>query len=199
MRMLIGLLTVMITQRSACAQSTIVSEDALFESKIRPIFAEHCHKCHGPKKTRGGLRLDSRAALMRGGDGGTIIVPGQPEKSRLIQALRHIDGADLRMPPDKKLPEHVIADFTAWVKRGAVWPAERSPAATETVAKHWAFQPVRKPPAPHDPTGWAANPIDCFIAAKWNEQGLRPVAPADARTLLRRLYFDLIGLPPTVE
>ncbi len=199
MRSLTAMLVIFMALGAAYAQLPVGGDESFFEAKIRPVLTEQCFKCHGPKKVSGGLRLDARTSLMRGGEGGAVVVAGQPEKSRLIQALRHIDGAELKMPPDKKLPEHIVADFTAWVKRGAVWPAEQTPGTIDAALKHWAFQPVRKPPVPHDPTGWAANPIDCFILAKLNEQGLRPVAQADGPTLLRRLYFDVVGLPPAVH
>src|SRR5262245_21689671 len=148
--------------------------EAFFETKIRPVLAEHCWKCHSSKKTSGGLRLDLRERLMRGGESGAVVVPGQPEKSRLIAALQHRDGAELKMPPTKKLPDHVIADFASWVKRGAIWPAESTVPSTSSASDHWAFQPARKPAVPAEPKGWAANPIDCFILAKLQERGLRP-------------------------
>ena len=190
------LLLVVLTGR-AHAQAAV--DESFFEAKIRPILVEHCFKCHGPEKTSGGLRLDSRASLLRGGQSGAVVVPGQPEKSLLLQALRHDDGAELKMPPNKKLAEHVIADFETWVRRGVAWPVNGQAAAQDSGSKHWSFQPVKKPAVPHDPTGWAANPIDSFIAAKLRERGLRPVAPATPQTLLRRVYFDLIGLPPTPD
>jgi hypothetical protein len=181
------------------ASAQAPADEAFFETRIRPVLAEQCWKCHGPKKTSGGLRLDSRERMMGGGENGAVIVPGQPEKSRLIAALQHRDGAELKMPPTKKLPDQVIADFAAWVRRGAIWPVEHAVPSTSSASDHWAFQPVRRPPVPADPTGWAAHPIDCFILAKLQERGLRPVAQADGTTLLRRLYFDVIGLPPTPE
>jgi hypothetical protein len=197
MRFLVSFNLILVGMGQASAQ--LPADESFFELKIRPVLAEQCWKCHGSKKTSGGLRLDSRERMIRGGENGAVVVLGQPEKSRLIEALRHRDGAELKMPPTKKLPDHVIADFAAWVKRGANWPAEPTASSTPSTSNHWAFQPVRKPAVPADPSGWAANPIDCFILAKLRERGLHPVAPADAPMLLRRLYFDVIGLPPTVE
>jgi hypothetical protein len=173
--------------------------DLFFEARIRPVLAGTCFKCHGDRKTSGGLRVDSRQALLEGGDRGPALVPGDPDRSLLIQALRHTEGTKLRMPPGKKLPASTVADFTLWVKQGAAWPATRPRTDLPAAARHWAFQPVRKPPPPADPTGWSANAIDRFIRARQKEHGLQPVAPADRRTLLRRVYFDLIGLPPTPE
>src|SRR5262249_30996101 len=109
------------------------------------------------------------------------------------QAIRYSHD-EIKMPPDKRLPDAVVTDFTKWVKDGAVWP--KKTAITFREQKHWAFEPVKKVMPPKDPTGWAKNPIDEFIAAKWQEKGLRPVGPADKRVLLRRVYLDLIGLPP---
>jgi hypothetical protein len=180
------------------AQSGRDSEDTFFELKIRPVLAGTCFRCHGGAKVSGGLRVDSRAALLKGGESGPALVPGTPEQSLIIQALRQDEGAEVRMPPGKRLPDQTIADFAAWVRRGAAWPAA-SPGVAFHATRHWAFQPVRKPQPPADPSGWSANAIDSFIAAGLRGQGLRPVAPADRRTLLRRVSFDLVGLPPTPE
>jgi mono/diheme cytochrome c family protein len=171
-----------------------------FEKKVRPILAENCHKCHGPDKQMGGLRLDSRAAVLE------VVVPNQPDKSRLVKAIRH-DG-DIKMPQKGKLPDADIATLTAWVKMGAPWPeaAAVRPAATSTFAitdkdrEFWSFRPVKEPAVPKLSGRYpVSNPIDNFILAKLEAKGLKPVAPADRRTLIRRAYFDLIGLPPTPE
>lgn len=170
-------------------------DDTFFELKIRPVLAGTCFKCHGGTKTSAGLRVDSRAALLEGGDSGPALVPKAPEKSLLLAALRH--QGDVKMPPGKKLPEAVAADFERWIKDGAAWPAKataRNPFAAE---KHWAFQPLKKPPVPADPAGWSNHPIDQFLSAKWREHDLKPVRQADRRAMLRRVYFDLIGLPPS--
>jgi hypothetical protein len=173
-----------------------------FESRVRPVLAEQCLSCHGPKKQRGGLRLDSAAALRQGGDNGPILVPGHPEKSPLIQAVRQEGDVKMPPPPRTALPSKAVADLTAWVKMGAPWPADKgAPAAVsvwEAAKKHWAFQPVREPalPAVKDP-GWAETPVDRFILAALEANGLSPSPDADRRTLLRRVTFDLTGLPPT--
>jgi hypothetical protein len=183
----------------APADETGGRADDLFELEIRPILAQTCFPCHGGKKTSGGLRVDSREALLKGGDGGPAIVPAHAEQSSLIRAIRHEDEA-LKMPPSRRLPDRSVSAFTAWVERGAEWPAasgKKEPATSFRREHHWAFQPVRHVEPPADPTGWSISPIDRFIAAEYRTSGLRPVSDADRRTLLRRVTFDLIGLPPT--
>jgi hypothetical protein len=169
-----------------------------FASKVRPVLAASCVKCHGEKKSRGGLRLDARAALLAGGDNGPAIVPGDPEKSLLIQAVRH-RHAEIKMPPDGKLPAAVVADLAAWVKDGAVWSGGRVASAAPSEQSHWAFEPLADAAPPPDPSGWSEGPIDRFVRAKQRQRGLAPAPPADRRTLLRRVTFDLTGLPPTPE
>lgn len=184
---------------------------AFFEKKIRPVLIEHCYKCHSTnaEKVRGELLLDSRAGVRAGGINGPIIVPGRPEKSPLIRALRHIDP-DTAMPPKGKLPDAVIADFETWVRMGAPDPRDDPVGAAPSkyvvdpvkARSHWAFQPPRLPPVPEiiEPGDSAPlPPIDAFVAAARQAKGLRAVGPADRRLLLRRVYFDLIGLPPTPE
>ncbi len=185
-----------------------------FESKVRPVLVQHCYSCHSAKaeKLKGGLLLDSREGVLKGGDSGPAIVAGQPEKSRLVQAVRQVDK-DLAMPPKSKLSDAVIADLSAWVKMGAPWPKETPPAAgaaaggTKTTAdydrlrkEHWAWQPLRKPepPAVKD-AAWPADDLDRFILARLEEKGLAPAGPADPYTLIRRVSFDLTGLPPSAE
>jgi len=173
-----------------------------FEAKIRPVLADSCYKCHSTlaEKVKGGLLLDSREALLKGGDSGLVLVPGDPESSLLIKAVRYTDP-DLQMPKDKKLPDDQIADLVAWVKMGA--PDPRSATAdqrkwTDNKTNHWAWQPVRRVAIPEvSDTNWCQTPVDHFILAKLDEQGLKPSPPADKRTLIRRASFDLIGLPPT--
>jgi hypothetical protein len=173
--------------------------ETLFELKVRPVLTGTCFKCHGGKKTSGGLRVDSREALLKGGDNGPAIVPGDPQGSLLVQAIRHEHDA-IKMPPDKRLRDDVVADFAAWIRQDAIWPkaAENWAKGTPEVT-HWAFAPVKPVSPPPDPIGWSRNPIDRFLAAKWRAQGLRPVPLADKRTLIRRLTFDLTGLPPTPQ
>jgi hypothetical protein len=171
--------------------------ESFFDSKIKPTLKGTCLPCHGGKKTRGGLRLDSRASLLRGGNHGPALVPGDPAKSLLIQTLRYAHE-EIKMPPVKQLPVAVADDFAAWVKNGAIWP-QSSTLKSVTSQNHWAFQPIKKVEPPVDPSGWSANPIDRFVHARLIAEGLQPARPADKRTLIRRITFDLIGLPPTPE
>jgi hypothetical protein len=175
-----------------------------FEAKVRPVLAENCYSCHGPKRQQGGLRLDSRGDLLKGSDTGPVVLPGAPEKSPLVRALAH-DG-EIKMPPRGKLAPEAVAALTEWVTLGAPWPeAAAAPAggATQAAAastKHWAFQPVRKPALPAvKNAAWAKNPIDLFIIAKLEAKGLPPAPPAERRALLRRVTFDLTGLPPSPD
>ncbi len=172
-----------------------------FEARVRPVLAEHCWKCHGPKKQMSGLRLDSRAALLQGGDDGPAVVPGHPEKSALIRAVRH--AGPLKMPPKGKLPPQAVADLAAWIKMGAPWPAAQPPAVAKSAdawRTHWAFQPVRDPPLPAvRAADWPRTSVDRFILSALEAKGLTPSPAADRRTLIRRATFDLLGLPPTPE
>jgi len=171
-----------------------------FESKVRPVLAERCFRCHGPEKQKNGLRLDSRETMLRGGESGPVIVPGQPEKSLVMQAIQQM--GELKMPPDEKLPAEEIANLGAWIKAGAPWPGSvvaKEP-VPETWKTHWAFQSVKKPTPPlvqHQDR--VQTPIDAFILVELERHGLKLSTPADKRTLLRRASFDLIGLPPTSE
>ncbi len=207
-----GLLAVLIAPGATSGQEKPAEPSAaaarFFESKVRPILADNCHKCHGEMKQRGGLRLDSRAAILTGGEQGPAIVPGQPEKSRLIKAIRHEE--DLRMPPTKKLTKEQIADLTQWVAMGAPWAGTEATAGApvrrgefQITAKdraHWAFQPVKRSAVPEvKDQSWISNPIDAFILARLEAKGLRPNPPAAKHELLRRLYYDLTGLPPTPQ
>jgi hypothetical protein len=171
-----------------------------FEKKIRPVLVDSCYSCHSAeaKSVKGSFRLDTKELLLRGGDTGPAIVPGDPDKSLLIKAIRHADK-DLAMPPKKKLAAEVVADFEVWVKRGA--PDPRVPAAAaKPAANHWAFKAPAEPTLPTvKRAAWAKNPIDLFILAKLEAKGLAPAPEADRRTLIRRLSFDLAGLPPKPE
>ncbi|HUY35804.1 MAG TPA: PSD1 and planctomycete cytochrome C domain-containing protein [Pirellulales bacterium] len=191
------------------ASAASAQDIAQFEKKVRPLLLARCVKCHGAEKSEAGLRLDSAAALAAGGDSGPVVVAGKPDDSPLIQAVRQT--AELKMPPDGKLDEIEVAELVAWVAAGAAWPADvhgqQANATAATPVKFtaeqkafWAFQPVHDPPPPDvKATGWPTSPIDCFILAPLERQGLSPAPPADKRTLLRRVSFDLIGLPPTPE
>ena len=168
-----------------------------FESRIRPLFVEHCIGCHGPAKQKAELRLDSAEAFRKGGVSKSLVVPGEPAKSLLLKAVRHVDGVSA-MPPSKKLSDREIADLTRWVADGAYYPQATS--GVKGNATHWAFIPAKDQSLPtvKDP-GWVKTPIDQFILAKLEANGLRPAAPADKRTMLRRVTFDLTGLPPSSE
>jgi hypothetical protein len=165
------------------------------------VLSEHCYKCHGPEKQKAALRLDSREAVLKGTDIGPIVVIGKPDESTLIQSIRH--QGDSKMPEkEDKLPDTQIAALTEWVKMGVPWPENDKPAAgarEEAAKKHWAFQPVRDPAVPQiaDAAKWAKSDLDRFILAKLEPAGLHPSPPADPRTLLRRMTYDLLGLPPT--
>ncbi|MHC5539905.1 DUF1549 domain-containing protein, partial [Singulisphaera rosea] len=180
------------------ADSTGESE-VFFETKIRPVLAETCFPCHGGKKVGGGLRVDSREGLLNGGDEGPAIVPGQPGESVLLQAIRY-QHESIRMPPGRRLPDVVVADFERWIKTGAPWPKPTPSSKRSFEAQpHWAFEPVKPVTVPDDPNDSTHHPIDRFISASRTAHGLTRVEPAEKRTLLRRLSFDLIGLPPTPE
>tara|TARA_B100000683_G_scaffold225825_1_gene224520 strand:- start:1400 stop:3778 length:2379 start_codon:yes stop_codon:yes gene_type:complete len=168
-----------------------------FESKIRPVLATHCFECHG-HKDKGGLKLDSREAILQGGDSGPAIVLGKPQKSLLMTAVQHADS-ELEMPPKKKLPPEAIADLSQWIRAGAVWPEGKglgfaTGEITDEQRKHWAYQPLKGNPA-QTPAG--ENFIDAHVRGRLKEQGLQSVNLADRRTLIRRVTFNLTGLPPT--
>jgi hypothetical protein len=179
-----------------------------FEKRVRPLLAANCFPCHSSELAEAGLRLDARAAALTGGDSGPALIPGEPDKSRLVEAIGY-RNVDLRMPPKGKLADEQIGVLTAWVKMGAPWPeaAVRAPApeagfkVTAKDREFWSFQPVKQPPVPdiRNPKSEIRNPIDRFVLAKLEEKGLRPSPAADKRTLLRRVTFDLVGLPPTPE
>jgi len=178
---------------------------AFFEAKIRPILVEHCYKCHASdaKNVRGGLLLDTRAGIRRGGESGPAVVPNEVDESLLLSALRH---ESFEMPPDRKLADSIIADFEKWITMGTPDPREgevrASPVGVDIEAgkKFWCFHPITRPDVPTVKNElWAATDVDRFILNRLESKGLAPVADADRRTLLRRVYFDLIGLPPTPE
>ena len=197
---------------AAPAESGASAEQvAFFEKSIRPVLAEKCYKCHSAEseKVKGGLLLDTRDGIRGGGDSGHAVVPGNLEESLLIKALRYTDK-DIAMPPEKsggKLPAAVIADFEKWVKMGAPDPRESSGGKVAKkkidfveARKFWAFQLPRAAPLPPvKDTAWPRTDIDRFVLAGLEAKNLKPVADADPRVLIRRIYFDLIGLPPTPE
>lgn len=181
------------------------SEQKFFESKIRPLLAKQCFGCHGEIQAKGDLRLDTAAAFWKGGKSGRLTAGKDPAASLLIQAVDYRHA--LKMPPSGKMSAGEIADLTRWVTMGAPWP-ESAPAGgprrtgeiTEEDRRFWAYQPVRKPSVPQVKNrGFVRGPIDAFVLAGLESEGLQPAAEADRRTLIRRATFDLTGLPPTPE
>jgi cytochrome c553 len=181
----------------------------VFESKIRPLLVNNCYNCHSADtNAKGGLRVDDRNGLLIGGDRGPAVVPGEPAKSRLIEAVSYTNPK-LQMPPKKQLSAEEVADLTQWVRDGAAWPGEVIPLANfqkpnaryEQLRKeHWAWKPIHASPVPAvADTAWPKSDVDRFILAKLQSKGLKPVADADRVDLIRRACFDLTGLPPTVQ
>jgi mono/diheme cytochrome c family protein len=163
-----------------------------FNRDVKPILAKHCYSCHGPEKQRSGLRLDQRTSALAGGDGGAVIVPGKSPDSRVMKFVTE-DNPDQRMPPKGPgLSAAEIATLRAWIDQGAKWPDDGSAAANP--ADWWSFKPLKKPAVPA-----GTNPVDHFVRVKLREKGLAPSKEADRRTLIRRLYFDLTGLPPSPD
>jgi hypothetical protein len=178
-----------------------------FEKRIRPLLVENCYQCHSEKKQESGLALNSAAAIQKGGDRGAPLIENDPDNSLLIRAVQYADD-DLKMPPRGKLKDEQIADLIAWVKAGAVIPRDETASQTvrpssdfnlEQRAQHWAYQPVRPQLTPtiHHAAFSIHNSIDAFILAKLVDKELTPSPEASRRTLIRRLTFDLTGLPPT--
>ncbi len=177
-----------------------------FEQHVRPVLAEYCWKCHGAEKQRGGLRLDSRAAIVQGGESGPAIEPGNPDASLLVEAIRY-EG--LQMPPTGQLPAEAIAALEKWIAMGAPWPQALGkeslavrPAGkqiTDEDRAHWAYQPLRSIEIPVVNHPWVRTPVDAFVWEKLTQVGLEPAPTADRYELARRAYLDLWGLPPTHE
>jgi dienelactone hydrolase/Ca2+-binding EF-hand superfamily protein len=199
---------------SASAKPAASDADlAFFEKNIRPVLIKSCYECHSAEadKLKAGLALDSRTALLKGGDSGAAVVLGKPEESLLISSLRY-DDPDLKMPPEKhggKLSDSVIANFTEWVKRGAPMPVTQTLLSEQLTDKsvrltarmdHWAFKPVQDSPAPAvKNAAWPRSEVDRFVLAELEAKGLSPVGDAEPAALLRRVHLDLTGLPPTAE
>ena len=177
-----------------------------FEKKVRPILMGNCGNCHSANtKAASGLRVDDRKGLLEGGKRGPAVVPGHPEQSRLLQAVRYTD-TKLRMPPDNQLTRQQVADLTKWIADGAAWPPVRIPSSlgkpnakyNKLRKEHWAWQPLRiEKPAAVKAGAWPRGEIDCYVLAGLEKNGLKPVDDADKQTLIRRVTFDLTGLPPT--
>ncbi|MDZ4290122.1 MAG: c-type cytochrome domain-containing protein, partial [Prosthecobacter sp.] len=176
--------------------------DDFFASQIEPLLKQKCYQCHSHEsgKMKGGLTLDSKSGWEEGGDAGPAITPGRPEDSLLIKMVRWAD-ADHQMPPKEKLPDAEIALLTDWVQRGAPDPRTTTakPANPPTATTWWSLTPLARPALPVIQDATVAHPVDRFIRARLAERKLGPSPEADRRTLIRRLTFDLHGLPPTLE
>tara|TARA_B100001115_G_scaffold184898_1_gene189727 strand:- start:4691 stop:7093 length:2403 start_codon:yes stop_codon:yes gene_type:complete len=176
-----------------------------FEKKVRPALAEHCYECHSVQsgKSKGGLLLDTKLGMREGGDIGPAIVPGNPSKSLLVEAI-HWGNEDLQMPPKKKLPNEVIKALETWVKMGAPDPRTGQTVVKDEIdieegKKFWAFQPLNESKAEIKNRGWPRSAIDHLVLAGLEKKGLKPAPDADKTTLARRVFFDLVGLPPSPE
>ncbi|QDU63341.1 Planctomycete cytochrome C [Planctomycetes bacterium Pan216] len=174
-----------------------------FESKVRPLLASKCVGCHGAEKQKGELRLDSLAAMLKGGENGVAVVPHKPGESLLVEAINY---ESFEMPPEAQLSEKSIAILTRWVEMGAPWPQADSnlirsseKTFTDEDRDWWAIQPLSEPGVPDAGGDWARNDIDRFVTKRLKKAGLEPAREADRHELLRRAYFDLHGLPPTPE
>ncbi|GAB5440389.1 MAG: DUF1549 domain-containing protein [Fuerstiella sp.] len=198
------LLACFVVSLTSLAIATADDRADFFEKKIRPVLIEHCYKCHAAdsKNVRGGLLVDSETGLLTGGESGAAIVPGEPDESLLLSAMKH---ESFEMPPDQRLPDEVIADFERWIRDGAVDPRkggqtiERRTIDLAAGRKFWSFQPVKDVPIPPAGDRWARTPIDRFVAARMETAGLHPGEDAKASVVLRRLHFGLTGLPPTAD
>jgi mono/diheme cytochrome c family protein len=217
-----GWMTLVVVVAAANIRANDEATDRLFTGKIKPLLETRCISCHGPDKVKGGLRLDSRAAALKGGESGPALVPGKPTESLIVQAVMHA-RPDLEMPPKDKLTKGDIALLERWIEGGAPWPETKAGAASAQLPAGerigdawsdprnpivglfggqrldlWSLKPIRGPavPAPQDKR-WVRNPIDSFILARLEGAGLKPSPRAGRRALARRLYFDLTGLPPT--
>jgi Protein of unknown function (DUF1549)/Protein of unknown function (DUF1553)/Planctomycete cytochrome C len=191
------------------ATDAFYEEAERFEKEVRPLLFERCISCHSETLHEAGLRLDSSRAISPGSESGPVILPGIPDESRMIKALEY--GSEIQMPPDGKLKDDEIEIVRAWIRRGAFWPTEpeNSTASAESATEidvtsqartHWAFQPVRRPALPLvEQTSWCENPVDRFILSQLEANGIRPSTAADKKTYLRRVSYDLTGLPPTAE
>jgi hypothetical protein len=193
----------------AAAIKLDADQQAFFEKKIRPVLVDQCYKCHSTQpeaKIKGDLNLETRETTLRGGSSGPALVAGKPDKSLILKAIKHLDP-DLAMPPkEPKLAANIIADFEEWIRMGAPDPRESTGKTVgkvdyEKAKEHWAFKPVVKqtPPKVADRKGFVQSPIDAFVLARQAPKGLAPSVKADKHTLIRRLTYDLTGLPPTPE
>jgi mono/diheme cytochrome c family protein len=177
-----------------------------FEEKVRPVLADRCLSCHGPDKQQAGLRLDSRAAMIQGGDTGGVIEPGRPTDSPIVAAIRQTGEVPKMPPKGDRLADDQVAAIEGWIAAGAPWPegpkaaVSKADAIASQAATHWAFRPIADPPVPVvADAAWNAEPLDSYIRDRLDRAGIAPSEPADPTTWLRRVTFDLIGLPPTPE
>ncbi|WP_010584912.1 PSD1 and planctomycete cytochrome C domain-containing protein [Schlesneria paludicola] len=205
----VGLTAVCCQTQPARADEPDSAAIEFFEKHVRPLLIKHCYECHTTREPKGGLALDTRAGVLKGGDSGPAIVPSESEKSRLIDAVRY-QNSDLQMPPKGRIPATDIEILEKWVAMGAPDPRTElvegggAPGPTgmsiEDGRQFWSFRPVVKPIAPEvRDHAWVKTPVDAFVLAQLEAKGLKPAPPADKRTLIRRVTFDLIGLPPTPE
>ena len=208
---LTGILSVFVVLLSILDVRAADDRAVFFESKVRPILAARCHGCHGAKKQESSLRLDTKQGFLKGGDNGAVVDAKQPDQSELVLAIRREEGR--KMPPDKPLPAREVDTLVEWIRRGSFWPDELTLPANDSIreaaGKHWAFQPLSWPTqltsanrtqaAPATSDYWSRTPLDRFVHRKLNAAGLSPSPTADRHTLLRRVSFDLIGLPPTPD
>ena len=187
--------------QSAGSPQLVAEQEEFFETSVRPVLANKCFFCHG-SAAKGGLRLDSRQALLQGGKDGPVVVVGDPEHSLLSHAV-HYGDSRLQMPPRAALKADEVAAIDRWIKDGLIWPASaEAPAVTKVTAeqrKFWSFQPVIRPSLPQLSSAWISNDVDRFVLAKLQEKKLVAAPDADKRTLLRRVSYDLTGLPPTPD
>jgi hypothetical protein len=192
---------------ATAAEMPTAADLEFFEKQVRPLLVARCHECHAGAHAKGNLQLDSRAGAFTGGDTGAAIAAGKPDESLLIDAVRY--GETYQMPPKGKLPEEEIAVLVEWVKRGAPWPAEKPSASAKAAgpapfdfderARHWCFQPLEAAAIPTvKDAAWPRNDVDRFILAALEAREVAPAPPAEKQVWLRRVTFDLIGLPPTV-
>ena len=193
---------------TALAERPAPEDVAFFEQKVRPLLVEHCHSCHSTeaKKAKGGLYLDSKESIQKGGDTGAVVIPGNPNQSLIIQAILYRKNETLLMPPKGKLAERDIATLTEWVKRGAFYPTGNKQAEKkqginiEQGKKFWSFQPLgNKAPEKSSQGSWAKKRIDSYLVAEMEKHGLKPSAPTTPQVFIRRAYFDLLGLPPSPQ
>ena len=194
--------TLLLAASAAHAAGAEPTAEEFFEQRVRPLLAAKCLECHGDEEPEAGLRLTSRASALKGGDSGPAVVERRAEESLLVKAVRQT--GELKMPPDGKLRDDEIAALVQWIEGGLPWPEAPAGATRKEFhvsgedRRHWAFQPIVDRPAPAVGDGaWPQTSVDRFVLAKLELAGLHPAPAADRRTLLRRAYYDLVGLPPT--